>query len=355
MNRQHSLLLRLMALLAMAAFVALFSLSVVAFVAQRQFLRAAPVLAALQEVGAYERAPGILADLLISSTGAPRSGLAQLIPIPELNKADTERFLATLLPQTWLQAQSEMVVQRAMAGLNGQPPPTPAVISLVEVKAQLQGAAGREAVLAAIEARPACGPMDLSAFTCGFNLAGDIACRPPALNLDICGTAIDLALVGLTAQVPDQVDLDVVLRFSEPLSGPLRDHARRYATAIRLLGTFGWLAALPFFLLGSLLAVRSLSGLLRWWGAPLAGVGLTLLPVIALTALWPTWYVAAPMQHLSAGAPSLAGLLADVAAVLGRGLALQLGLIAFVFLLLGVGMLALSYIAPWLQRWLNQG
>lgn len=355
MNKETSLLLRLMAVASLMVFVALLTLSILALVTQRQFLRAAPYIGALQEVNAYERAPGVLAEIITNSFNGEPGPLAQLLPLPDLNQADVELFLSLLLPRDWLQSQSELIVTRAVAELNGNAPPQPAVLSLTEPKARLGGPAGREALVSLIEQRPACGPADLAAFTCGFNLAGEIACRPPTLNLDLCSAALDLAIGGLVTQIPDQIDLDLVLQLSSPFTAPLRDYARRYASVVTFVARFGWFLALPFLFLATLLAVRSLSGWLRWWGAPLLGVSFALLPAIALTALFPAWYVAAPLQELATMAPAFSLLLADVAGVLSRGLVLQLLIAAFLLGVIGGGMVVLSFVAPWLQRWVAQG
>lgn len=355
MKRETSLLARSLALMAMLTFAVLIILTVVAFVTQRQFLRATPYINALQQVNAYERGPGIIAELLVSSLDGPRNSLAQVLPLPELNQADTERFLASLLTRDWMQDQTEVIVHRAIAELNNDPPPSPAVLSLAAVKANLSGAAGREALLAVIETRPACGPADLRALTCGFDLAGEISCRPPTLNVDICGAAIDLALNAIVPQIPDEVSLDAVLPVLEPLYAPLRQHVQRYASAISLVALFGWLAAAPFFLLGSLLAIRSFQNLLRWWGAPLLAISLGLLPIIALTGLWPTWYIAAPLQELSSNAPSLATLIGDVATLLSRGAVVQLLVVAVLAGIVGLAMVGASFLMPAAQRWMAQG
>lgn len=353
MKRDIPLIARVVALFSALTFVVLLSASISSFVIARQFFRAEPYRRALVEVNAYERAPGILADLFVNTVSGAR--MASQLPLPELNQADVELFLSILLPRQWLQSQTEVVVQRATDELNGESPAQPALLSLTELKEQLSGTAGRDALLAIINTRPACGPIALEAFTCGFALDGMITCRPPSLNQEICGSAIDLATAGIASQIPDQIDLDAVLQFSDPLTAPIRDHARRYVTVVSLLGRFGWLAALPFLLLTTVLAVRSFSSWLRWWGAPLVGVALCLLPLVALTMFWPTWYVAAPLEELATTAPALSLLLSDVAAVLSRGLVLQLVVVSALFGIAGAGMVALSFIAPAVQRWVAQG
>ncbi|HZD10455.1 MAG TPA: hypothetical protein VE553_03865 [Candidatus Binatia bacterium] len=101
--------------------------------------------------------------------------------------------------------------------------------------------------------------------------------------------------------------------------------------------------------------MRSLAGWLRWWGAPLVGIAASLLPVIAITLLSPTWYIAAPLEEVSRIAPSLAQLIGEVGTVLSQGLVLQL-LIAMVILgAIGAGMVALSFLVAPLRRWIAQG
>lgn len=356
MNKELTLIARLVALFCALSFTVLMALTVMAFATQRQFLRPEPYTEALAEVNAYERAPRILGELLITVFNDARTaGVAMQLPFPEISQSDVELFLSLLLPRDWLQSQTEIVVRRAVADLNDQQPQTPAVISLVEIKERLNGPQGAQALLAVIETRPVCGATDLSALTCGFNLAGEITCRPPGLNFEICGAALGLAAGGIAALAPDQVDLDTVLQLSDPISAPLRDYARRYASAISLLARFGWFVALPFLLGATLFGVRSFTGWLRWWGAPLLGVAAFLLPVAAITLIWPTWYVAAPLAELAQVAPALTQLLTDVVRTLSQDLVLYLVVAMLIFGVVGVSMLALSFVAPSAYRWVTQG
>lgn len=356
MNKELTLIARLVAVLCALTFTIIMALSVTAFAVQRQFLRPDPYIQALSEVNAYGRAPGILGELFtIALDDARTSGLTAQLPFPEVSQSDVELFLTILLPRDWLQSQSEIVVRRAIADLNGRQPQTPSVVSLVEIKERLNGPQGTQALQAVIETRPVCSDTDLSALTCGFNLAGEITCRPPGLNFEVCGAAIGLAAGGIASLMPDQVDLDSVLQISDPISAPLRDYARRYASAVSLVARFGWIVALPFLLGATLFGVRSFSDWLRWWGAPLLSVATVLLPIAAITLIWPSWYMAAPLAELAQGAPALAQLLTDVAGVLSQGLVLILAIAMLLFGAVGFGMLALSFIAPALYRWVNQG
>ncbi|HZD10454.1 MAG TPA: hypothetical protein VE553_03860 [Candidatus Binatia bacterium] len=246
MNKELTLIARFVALMSALVFVALMALSIIAFATQRQFLRAEPYTEALLQVNAYERAPGILANLFLSRLDGAPNELARQLPVPDVSQSDAELFLTVLLPRDWLQEQTEVAVEHFVAKLNGETAAQPAVISMAGLKEQLNSAAGRQALLAVIETRPACGATDLGAFTCGFNLAGDISCRPPSLNLELCGAAIDLATGSIAALIPDQVDLDATLRPMAPLTAPLGNLARRYVSIITFLARYGWLLALPF-------------------------------------------------------------------------------------------------------------
>lgn len=356
MNKELTLIARLLAALCALIFTVVMALSITAFATQRQFLRPDPYIRALSEVNAYERAPGIFGELFaLALDDARGSGLMAQLPFPEIGQADVELFLSILLPRDWLQSQTEIVVRRAIADLNDRQPQTPSLISLVEIKERLNGPQGTQAMLAVIETRPVCSDTDLSALTCGFNLAGEITCRPPGLNFEVCGAAVGLAAGGIASLMPDQIDLDTVLQLSEPVSAPLRDYARRYASAISLLARFGWLVALPFLLGATLFGVRSFPGWMRWWGAPLLGIAICLFPVAAVTLIWPTWYMAAPLAELGQVAPALTQLLTDVTGVLSEGLMLTLAIAMLLFGAAGLGMLALSFIAPAVYRWMSQG
>ena len=355
MRNEITLIARLAALISALTFMALLALSIVAFAAERQFLRPAPYMRALSEINAYERAPRILAELFITVLNDGRSGVARELPLPEASQSDVELFLAAFLPAEWVESQSGVVVRYLIADLNREPPPEPAVLSLVALKERLTSAAGAQALLAVIETRPACGVTDLSALTCGFNLSGEIACRPPALNMELCGAALGLASGGIAALLPDEVSLEAALNVGAALTGTLREDARRSATLISLVARFGWLASLPFLVGLTLFGVRSLAGWLRWWGAPLLGAGVILAPLIALTFLSPVWFVSAGLGELAHSAPQLAQLIGDVTGHLSRVYVLQLSAAALLLGITGTGMLALSLLAPSVQRWIRQG
>lgn len=354
MNKELTLIARFLALLAALVLAGLLALTITAFAAQRQFLRAEPYKAALLEVNAYERSPGILAEFVATALDNSPTGLLGPLPLPNLTQQDLQIFLTVFLPRDWLQSQTEVVVDRAIAGLTGQPAPVPTLLSLAPLKEQLNSPAGTQALLAVINQRPACEAGDLSAFTCGFNLQGDIACRPPSLNQQLCGAAINAATAGIASLIPDQVELESLLALSEPLTAPLRDYAGRYASAISLIAIYGWLAALLMLFAITILGVRSFTGWLRWWGGPLLGAALCLLPVTALTVLSPAWYVSALIGELRLSLPALAEVAADVVEVLSQGLVLQLVIAMVILSAAGAGMVALSFVGPPVYRWFAQ-
>lgn len=355
MKRELTLVARLIALLSALVFMGLLALTVMAYAAQRQFLRPAPYLRALQERQAYERTPGILAELLTSSLNNGRTGLAAQLPLPQVSQSDVEIFLATFLPIEWVQTQAEVIVRALVAELNGEPLPEPSVLSLRVPKERLNSPAGAQALLAVIETRPACSVTDLSALTCGFNLSGEITCRPPGLNLEVCGAAFGAATAGVAALLPDAVDLRAALNLLAALTGPLRSNVQNYTGAISFLARFGWFLTLPFLLALTLFGVRSFVGWLRWWGAPLLGAAVSMLPLIALTFFSPTWYLDAALSTMAQNVPSLAQLVGDVAERLSQGFVLQLGVVAAFLGAVGGGMLALSLLAPLVQHWMHQG
>lgn len=355
MDREIRLVARLVALLSALIFIGLLALTIVAFAAQRQFLRPDPYLRALDDLGAHERTPAILAQLLTSTINNGRTGLASQLPLPEVSQSDVELFLAAFLPTEWVQTQSDVIVRALVADLNGEPLPDPSTLSLQALKERLNSPAGAQALVAVIETRPACGAADLSALTCGFNLAGEIACRPPALNLEICGAALVAATGGMATLLPDEVNLQGVLDVLAVLLGPLRTDAQNYAGAISFMARFGWFLTLPFLLGLTLFGVRSAVGWLRWWGAPLLGAALSLLPLIALMLFSPTWYLDATLSAMAQNAPALAQLTGDVAGMLSRGFVLQLGVAAALLGAVGGGMVALSLVLPLAQRWMRQG
>ncbi|MFW6069752.1 MAG: hypothetical protein ACOC9X_01805, partial [bacterium] len=323
MGKAVTVLARLLA----AFFAFLFVLSaaafVFAFVARVHLLRPDPYKQALVEVDAYERAPAALAELLAIGTG--QAGDGQTALFLQLEQEDYEILFRRLLPRAWLQTQTETVVDNVFAAAAARGEGPTITISLLELKQNLDGRAGGQALLDIIRRRPACSAGDLSALTCGFDLSGAIQCRPPEAQLQLCEEAASGAFTAAAATLPDEVTLSGLLPDGAPLRQFVEAAAGPYPALVRQTARFGWLAALFFLLLVTVFGARSLRTLLLWWGAPAVALGAILVLLALVTWLLPTWFLTYLLNDIRSAAPQLGQLLTDAVAVLGRRMALWLG------------------------------
>lgn len=341
-----TLVARLLALFFALLFVGTTTLFATSFTVRRHLLQPAPYKQALGQVNAYERAPGILAQstttFLQGEAVSPENG----VPWAGLTQEDYEILFGHLLPGDWLQSQTEAIVDQTFLALESGRPAAPITLSLLAFKENLTGQAGTQALMDVIATRPPCPEGELSALTCGFDLQEGLSCRPPALTLQLCSAVLDTALAGAAGAIPDRVEINTLLQAMVPSADSLLETAAFYRRLILLVAGYGWIASGLFLLLTTAFAVRSLRGWFRWWGVPLLGVSFCLLPLAALTWLAPTWYVSAPLGDLRAAAPALGQLLADVFALLGRRLALELGVATLILGAAGLGLLLLSFLVP---------
>lgn len=320
MGKAVTVLARLLA----AFFAFLFVLSaaafIFAFVARIHLLRPDPYKQALLEVNAYERAPTALAELLVIAGGGGQNAL-----FLQLEQEDYEILFRRLLPRAWLQTQAETVIDSVFAAASAQDDAPTITLSLLDLKQNLDGQAGGEALLDIIRRRPECSAGDLSALTCGFDLSGAIQCRPPEAQLQLCEEAASGAFTAAAATLPDEVTLSGLLPGGAPLRQLVEAAAGPYPALVRQTARFGWLAALFFLLLVTAFGARSLRSLLLWWGAPAVALGAVLVLLALLTWLAPTWFLTYLLNDIRAAAPQLGQLLTDAVAVLGRRMALWLG------------------------------
>ncbi|HSM59120.1 MAG TPA: hypothetical protein VK879_23390 [Candidatus Sulfomarinibacteraceae bacterium] len=337
----------------LAAFFAfLFVLSatafIFAFVARVHLLRPAPYKQALAEVNAYDQAPAALAELLAMAGGPQRSAFLQL------QQEDYEILLQRVLPREWLQSQTEAIIDHVFAATDAPGEAPTMTISLAALKQNLDSEAGGQALLEIIRRRPACSIGDLSALTCGFDLSGAIQCRPPEPQLQLCGEAASGAFAAAAATLPDQITLSGLLQAGAPLRQLVEEAGGPYPALVRQTARFGWVAALFFLLLVTAFGARSLRSLLLWWGAPVVALGAALVLLALFTWLAPTWFLNYVLADVQAAAPQLGRLLMEAVAVLGRRMALWLGVAGMAAGAGGLILALVSFLAPRPRRQTQQ-
>jgi hypothetical protein len=283
-------LARLVAVLCAIAFVFLTIAAVFAFAIGTRFMQARTYANALIRDHFYAKVPGIVADLAVhgakaeqaASRGAENDALAM---VAQLTPADWNSLFGAFAPPEYLQQQTESALEQYLGYLHSDEPVPEIQISLVELRKNLVGPRAEEAYLAMLATKPPCTPEQL------LGSGGlPVGCQPPADQLPRVREAFRAAMRQAADQMPAQVNL------LAPAAMPGRHTALEVPIKTRhvLVGIeywAGWSPAVPgaLLLLIALFGVRSLRGLLLWWGIPclLAGIATALLalPLVPL-ARW---------------------------------------------------------------------
>jgi hypothetical protein len=252
---------------------------------------------ALDQQNIYDRLPTIAAEQLYTQmhyAGPPleEEGEAQASP-PEpgsgppptfenLTQADWEQFLSALLPPDWLKAQTESALDQAFAILDSTEPTPTVAISLVEWKAHITGEAGVNAFVQLARAQPPCGQDELKQWV-AEGVSELPTCKPPDDVLTAATPQIQTMLNEVVADLPDEADLSQAFKGEgeeesgetpPPDSGGAAQGPLPFLRTIRLGARLSPLLPLTLLALVALFAVRSWSGLRRWWGIPLLLAGL---------------------------------------------------------------------------------
>jgi len=234
-----------------------------------------------------------------------------------------ETLMVRLIPPDWMQAQVEGVIDQVTAYLDhGQGAPT-LMISLAEIKTNLQQGALESAIREFIAGLPPCTAEQLLTFG-GEMLSGQSAilpaCQPPEVLAEaFIGTAKVTAEGMLTRMLPDELNL---MQPFGPAGGaatplPFMQGLEQLLSRVRLAKRVAEVSALvPLALLAiiALLTARTARLALRWQGAPLllAGV-LSALTGLALYLGFGILAATVPMPLGASGPGGLFGLAREVA------------------------------------------
>ncbi len=252
-----------------------------------------------------------------------------------LTAEDWQALITILFPGNDLQFLTENSLDQVFAYLNGDA--DTARVSLVQMKKQLTGQAGLDAITLLLNAQPPCTQEQLAQMTTvisGGN--GDFElCKPAKEKLADLLPAMQEQLNAVVARLPDKA---VLIKPPSPSDssgggGPFEKNPR---TTLRILHQglrLSPLLPLGLLILVALFAVRSLKGWLRWWGIPMLISGLIALSIaiIALGGLewvWITYIVAKFPPYISPDMTDLVHRLVRLLAQdLVKGIMVEAGLI----------------------------
>ncbi len=247
---------------------------------------------ALEDVRIYQRLPESIAELLATNftQNSEESSVIENPPVYLLilDQEEWESILIDLVNPTWLQTQTEDILDQFFNILLISPDPvnTPIEVSLLEVKNRLGGPEGIQAFNQILNAQDPCSVnqlMGLLQLGLGMETSIDsLLCRPPDYIVTELNPVVESFLSAAVAQVPDQLFFNLPLSELDSSQGvnPANLNQVEIPAPIRTLRRtntlISWGLFLPLLLIimMTVFAVRSLRDLLRWWGGTFLTAGL---------------------------------------------------------------------------------
>jgi hypothetical protein len=324
-------------------FVCVAALTLFLFIADRILLSPGAYKQALRSQNVYERMPAWIAEQIIYQETRPGATTSLPPELERLSQSDWEILISEILSADALQTQAESVIDQFFVYLNTPSKPLKLKVSLVDFKQKLDGEAGYRAVIHIIDAQPGCNTDEWMAFiTTGSYQFEDIPlCRPPDEIMASTEPYLREALHDLTDAIPNETYLDdsatATTRATRTEDG--RDELQRVRRWI-------WLSlCLPvgLLLLTAVFGVRSFTGCGLWLGIPLALTGAGTFLAALITWRLPGWLIArAPggKVTIEGMAPDVTQALVDVGTAIAHSAARMAGILGFVLILLGLGLLA---------------
>ncbi len=263
-----------------------------------QIFNADLYLEAFEEQEFFDRLPGIAATQIRYSMGynpcLENPDMCENDGLPEengeggppsyfqaLSKDDWETILQELLPSDWLENQVHDLIHGLIDSVRSGSEEIKLGISLLDLKDNLTGQAGVEAITKVLEAQPECSDDDLLAFTRileGTEESGAdfLSCRPGVDILENYAPQIEALLTRSLKDIPDEID------FTENLDGDGLSieifsndvPVTVFINFIRRVILLSPLLNIMLMLVIAALAVHSFKGLRGWWGYPTAIAGL---------------------------------------------------------------------------------
>ncbi len=247
---------------------------------------------ALEDVRIYQRLPESIAQLLATNftQNSEESSVIENPPVYLLilDQEEWESILIDLVNPTWLQTQTEDILDQFFNILLISPDPvnTPIEVSLLEVKNRLGGPEGIQAFNQILNAQDPCSVnqlMGLLQLGLGMETSIDsLLCRPPDYIVTELNPVVESFLSAAVAQVPDQLFFNLPLSELDSSQGvnPANLNQVEIPAPIRTLRRtntlISWGLFLPLLLIimMTVFAVRSMRDLLRWWGGTFLTAGL---------------------------------------------------------------------------------
>jgi hypothetical protein len=274
-----------------------------AFFPTRKLLNPNFYKSALENVGFYERLPESIAQQLAVNLTQRGSDTSSPVVLLLLNQQEWETILTGLINPSWLQTQTENILDQFFDILLVSPDPlnTPINVSILEIKNSLAGGEGVLAFNQILNAQQDCSldqVMGLLQLGLGMQPQIDtLLCRPPDYIITELNPIVQSLLSAAVTQVPDEVSFTLLtaMQLSSSAGSPQElspGELPEFISSLRRTNTMisrSPLLPITFLLLLSIFAVRSLRDMLRWWGSVFltaGGISLIILLILYLTMDW---------------------------------------------------------------------
>ncbi len=242
---------------------------------------------ALLEERFYDRLPAIVADQMVRLLYSGKSS----DKVPGLFKSaateEMEKGVTLLLPAEAVRLQTEDLLDQIFAYINGQQDAIR--IDWIPFKQRLAGPEGLEAALQMIRSQPVCTFEQLQQIVVvTFTGEGDLVlCRPSDDLLELLSPLVQFQINILVPLIPDSDTVSLPAGPNPTDFGPFGQGPAGGMRLGLLLFRLSPLLPLFFLVLISLLAVRTVRDLLRWWGIPAFSAGLlTLVATVILPPIF---------------------------------------------------------------------
>ncbi len=272
--------------------------------------------------GIYQQLPTILAKQLVHATtydpclenpstcDGEEAGRDPLDeeggPLPNMNNLkleDWKRIFSTILTPDWLQTQTESVIDQVFAYLNNKAPTLTIKISMLDLKARLLGEEGNAIILDLFLAQPVCTEEQLQLLVSAASAPDSSAqellfCRPPEDLLEQLTPQMTASLTKIAEEIPDEINpVKSIFDQNSPASSSNQQiEPTKILRWIRLGIYLSPLLPLVSLLMVTILAIRSLKDLLRWWGIPIFLSGLITLGIGLASRLIIDWALLDPLR-----------------------------------------------------------
>ncbi len=196
---------------------------------------------------------------------------------------DMQRLIGAVLPADYVNGQLDGVFDQFFGYMNSEAPKLSVVISFVDLKQRMSGGVLEDEYVKVLQAKPACGGEAVAASL-------PVGCCPPADRLPEVRARFREMVQPAVAELPDSVDLFAARESVQAAKvyrtlDALRSQVRTLASLARWL----WVVSVVLLLGVAVLGVRSLRGLLLWWGVPCLIAGAVAAVFALPTAAMANW------------------------------------------------------------------